>query len=324
MSQYSRLEDSSSSCSLRSVRNSIIAGYVAGISGTLVGHPFDSLKVLYQTQHQRLATKPQPGHTSGSFSPPNTTTTRGIHSLAATNTPTVSYLRQIRSLYAGISAPLLTVGFVQSVNFAVYDTMRRLLYSSHDNNHNHYIGHDSMTNVAIASSTAGAVLALFTSPMLMVKTAQQTVPGLRLKEAMRHTWKTGLFCGFGPHFVSETAGRAVYFCSYESIKRELVRRRSGGGELPTLGERMISAAASGTLCWAFIFPVDAMRSRIYYANAIQQGSQSSWDMAREMYQTGGVRSFYRGFFVTVIRAGPVAAAVLPMYDKASEFLNQHA
>jgi solute carrier family 25 carnitine/acylcarnitine transporter 20/29 len=228
-------------------------------------------------------------------------------------------------LYAGISAPLLTVGLVQSVNFAVYDTMRRLLYSlqqQHDNRHN-YIGHDSMTNVAIASSTAGAVLALFTSPMLIVKTAQQTVPGLGLGEAMRNTWRTGLFCGFGPHFFSETIGRAVYFCSYESIKRELVRRRSSDGE-PTLSERMMSAAASGTLCWAFIFPVDAIRSRIYYANAIQQGSlQSSWGMALEMYKTGGVRSFYRGFIVTVIRAGPVAAAVLPMYDKASEFLNQH-
>lgn len=339
MSQYksnNRLEDDDSSCSLISVRNSIAAGYAAGISGTLVGHPFDSLKVLYQTQHQRQAismklqsTMPQ---ASSSFSQPGMTT-RGMHSIAATNNPTYfTYLRQLRSLYAGISAPLLTVGFVQSVNFAVYDSMRRLLYSlqqkQEDNNNNHkgYIGHDSMTNIAIASSTAGAILALFTSPMLIVKTAQQTVPGLGLSEAVQRTWRSGLFAGFGPHFFSETIGRAVYFCSYESIKRELVQRRIFDSDAsPTLGERMISAAASGTLCWAFIFPVDAIRSRIYYAHAIQHGSnRSCWGMAEEMYRTGGVRSFYRGFVVTVIRAGPVAAAVLPMYDKASEFLNQHS
>ena len=227
MSQSKRLlKDDDSSCSLVSVRNSIAAGYVAGISGTLVGHPFDSLKVLYQTQHQRQAISVKLA--TSSFSPPSMPTTRGMHSIATTTTnlhhhPTTSYLRQLRSLYAGISAPLLTVGLVQSVNFAVYDSMRRLLYSlqpqQHDgynNNNKNYIGHDSMTNVAIASSTAGAVLVLFTSPLLIVKTAQQTVPGLGLGQAVQRTWRSGLFAGFGPHFFSETAGRAIYFCSYES------------------------------------------------------------------------------------------------------------
>lgn len=330
MSQYSRSEDSS--CSLVSVRNSILAGYVAGISGTLVGHPFDSLKVKLQTQQQRqmismkLQSAIPSGQSSGSFSQPSITT-RGMHSIATSNSNYFTYLKQLRSLYAGISAPLITVGLVQSINFAVYDSMRRVLYSLQQHeNHKSYIGKDSMTNVAIASSTAGSVLALFTSPMLIVKTAQQTVPGLGLGEAMRRTWRTGLFAGFGPHFFSETVGRAVYFCSYESIKRELVKRRTVECDAsPTLGERMISAAASGTLCWAFIFPVDAIRSRIYYAHAIQHGPiRSCWEMAEEMYKTGGLRSFYRGFVVTVIRAGPVAAAVLPMYDKASEFLNQYS
>lgn len=331
MNQHTRLGDSS--CSLVSVRNSIVAGYVAGISGTVVGHPFDSLKVRYQVQHQRqlismkLQSTMPSGQASASFSQP-IMTTRGMHSIATSNPTYFIYLRQLRSLYAGISAPLMTVGFVQSVNFAVYDSMRRLLYSlqQHEDHKGSYIGHDSMTNVAIASSTAGAILALFTSPMLIVKTAQQTVPGLGLGEAIRRTWHTGLFAGFGPHFFSETIGRAVYFCSYESMKRELVKRRASDCDIsPTLGERMISAAASGTLCWAFIFPVDAIRSRIYYAHAIQHGSiRSCWGMAEEMYKTGGVRSFYRGFVVTVIRAGPVAAAVLPMYDKASEFLNQYS
>lgn len=329
MSYSSRIDDSS--CSILSVRNSVLAGYAAGISGTLVGYPFDSLKVQMQTQQQRqmISMKIQSSiassQSSASFSQPSMTT-RGLHSIATSNPNYVTYFKQLRSLYAGISAPLFTVGLVQSINFAIYDSMRRVLYSLQQHDHKSYIGRDSMTNIAISSSTAGAVLALFTSPMMIVKTAQQTVPGLGLREAVRKTWRTGLFAGFGPHFFSETIGRAVYFCSYESIKRQLVKRRASDCDIsPTLGERMISAAASGTLCWAFIFPVDAIRSRIYYAHATQQGSiRSCREMAEEMYKTGGLRSFYRGFVVTVIRAGPVAAAVLPMYDKASEFLNHHS
>ena len=316
--------------SARSVLNSILAGYAAGISGTLVGHPFDSAKVWLQTQqnqqqqkHLSTTTTTSPA-ARGAQLFQQQQTQRAVHtaSTAVIMTPR-SLVSQIRALYAGVTGPLMTVGLVQSVNFAVYDAMRRFLYSledhhHHDNNNNtsnHYLHHDSLSNVAVASTTAGTVLALFTSPLLITKVQQQTVVGLSFRQALRRTWQTGLFVGLGPHLITETVGRAAYFCTYEAIKRQFLDDNS-----IALHHRMASAAAAGSLCWSVIFPLDAVRNRLYaQTTRTQMGAVA---MAQHMYYGGGGwRAFYRGFGVTLVRAGPVAAAVLPVYDWALEELS---
>ena len=89
---------------------------------------------------------------------------------------------------------------------------------------------------------------------------------------------------------------------------------------------MVAAALSRIACWAVIFPLDALRNRVYGAAAASNhhvarspSAQSLLvDTVRQMRQE---RSFYRGFWVTVLRAGPVAAAVLPVYDLTLEYLS---
>lgn len=44
-------------------------------------------------------------------------------------------------------------------------------------------------------------------------------------------------------------------------------------------------------------------------------------LARQMVKEQGIQSLYRGMGVTVLRAGPVAAAVLPVYDSVLEWLS---
>jgi len=109
---------------------------------------------------------------------------------------------QARSLYAGVGIPLFTVGLVQSIHFAIYDTTRRLLYEvqkppqpqplpQHLNTSHpmleDYRSQDSLTNVAAASGLAGAFLACLTAPLLLVKTKQQTQPHLHFVPAIRET-----------------------------------------------------------------------------------------------------------------------------------------
>jgi Mitochondrial carrier protein len=91
---FSRVGDSSScnGLSWASVRNSLVAGYAAGVCGTLIGHPLDSIKVWIQTKSSLQR-----------------------HSL--------------QCLYRGVSVPLVTVGFIQCINFGIYDASLRLLLS---------------------------------------------------------------------------------------------------------------------------------------------------------------------------------------------------
>lgn len=292
----------------------------------------------------------------------------------------------LRALYSGVSGPLITVGFVQSINFAIYDSVRRILYHRHENSNNNnntnssydtgasngsssktYLDSDPLSHVAAASMTAGAALALITNPLLLIKTKQQTATTsqhLSYRQAVLQTikWSShhrfciatavrNLYTGFAPHAVSEIVGRGVYFCTYEGLKRQFAAQRQERLEprppdhlqyedryhqqqctttttatntaTNTLTDRMLAAGLSGIVCWSIIFPLDAVRCRMY-ASAATNGaaSASSLDMAVHMYKTFGWQSFYRGFGVTLLRAGPVAALVLPIYDVALERLSR--
>lgn len=235
----------------------------------------------------------------------------------------------LRTLYAGVGGPLVTVGLIQSANFCIYDMMRRTLYSTQHPNaeHNDYMNNDSLQNVAISSTFAGVILSFITSPLLVVKTKQQFMTW-NVKTALKDTLKRrvgqasalpNFFVGFGPHFISESLGRGIYFCTYETLKRKFAAENGTA----SLGMRMVAAAASGIVCWSIIFPCDVLRNRLCANAAVSNESGTSvWRLAQNMYAQGKLRPFYRGFGVTVLRAGPVAASVLPVYDTTLEWLNE--
>lgn len=333
-----------------SVFNSAVAGYGAGSCGVVFGHPLDSAKVWLQTntagrnRHFANSTpKVATGQVSGNFA-----ASKGINT-ASTMRPPVSASagktlsmstqamsaeinsrsiyhslgrakRTLRALYSGVGPPLLTVGAVQSINFATYDTVRRVL---HERKHpealsRDYLKHDSLVNCGIAGFVAGSGLAFVTSPLIIVKCRQQ-VTGNGFKQCFGDAlYGTNgrlslqkCFIGFAPHYFCEAFGRAAYYTVYEACKRSIANHKTEQGldGVVTLKERMLSAGLAGILCWAFIFPIDTLRSRIY----CQEGPSkfSTTEMAIKILKEG---VGYRGFWLTVLRAGPVAAAVLPAYD----------
>lgn len=384
--------NNNTSYSARSISNGLIAGYSAGICGTVVGHPLDSIKVLLQTN----GGVPPPGAQQGQQAPKSSMASSSISGHAITrassnaaanamqqsssakaNASTVAVVpaqqqhnhtgmlspairkRSLRALYAGVTGPLLTTGILQSLNFAIYDSVRRVLYqrqlqSEHHSNHGQaddYLHYDNLSNVAIASFLAGASTSVLTSPMVIVKTKQQImVWGFR--KAIRETYLNGrkdggkphmlkgirnFYTGFGAHFFCDAFGRSLYMFSYELFKRELARTKHteeyqatqySNNRISTqnlsVPERMLCAASAGMTCWAFIFPADVIRSKLISRSLSTQSSPTTWDgiaLARQMVREQGFKSLYRGITITVARAGPVAAAVLPVYDHVLEWVS---
>lgn len=363
----------------RSIRNGLVAGYSAGICGIVVGHPLDSIKVLLQAGNSvsssgaPLATSAGTSATlvtSGPAISRASSTTAGnvaqstsvkanVSTVAAAPSQRQSFSmfsneskigkRSLRALYSGVTGPLLTTGILQSLNFAIYDSVRRELYQrqiqSADSNcligngqPDDYLHYDNLSNIALSSAIAGASTSILTSPMVIVKTKQQLmVWGFR--KAIRETYSNGglngmrnFYTGFGVHFFCDTVGRSVYMYTYELLKRMLAQAKEnkqsttplsknniGGVSTQNLSvpERMICAASAGMTCWAFIFPADVIRSKLYAKSLTSQSSLTTYDginLARKMVQEQGIRSLYRGVGITVARAGPVAAAILPVYD----------
>lgn len=358
--------------SLKGGISSILAGYIAGSCGLVVGHPLDSIKVLMQTSSGANGN-------SGSTSPLTASANFRASSLVplvsaskldiqkrgkassvlvnqlVTDGPTramqsgsseIIKSRSIISLYAGIGVPLLTIGMVQSLTFGMYDSFRRILYAKDmEREHNvnldnvdMYLYNDSLLNTAFASFAAGGIISIITSPLQVIKTKQQVMQWSMKKTAVDTFRQAGgirnFYAGFGAHFFCDAPGRVIYFTAYEFLKRYALTRKSNtidenslyNNAKLTIHERMLCAGIAGQLCWSLIFPLDVIRCKIY-ANAAQcqsgqAPSRSSLHVAKEMWKMGGFRPFFRGYGITIIRAGPVAAAVLPVYDISLEWLKQ--
>ena len=294
--------------SARSISNGLIAGYAAGTAGIIVGHPLDSIKVLLQTNgggglyssssrpSSRSATSAHP--TAATTTTATTAVAQGKSVITRASSSTASSAtvvetsallgkRSIRALYAGITGPLLTSGLVQSCNFAMYDTVRRVLYDyqlqseQHNHHHHHhlpsasgnnisrhnsdkdYLYHDNLINVATASFLSGSILSIFTSPMSIVKTKQQlAVWGF--KKAIIETYYTnggglggsmrGFYIAYGPHFICESVGRSFYMFVYEYTKRQLVQVKNNnslsndeGGEQLSMSSSLDSISSNSVL-----------------------------------------------------------------------------
>lgn len=267
--------------------------------------------------------------------------------------PVSKVVRTARALYSGVTGPLFTVGMVQSINFATYDATRRFLYDKDNNNYNNrhlsdpgeYLTHDSLQNVALSGSVGGMATAVLTAPLLMIKINQQ-ITGNSFRRAVREifvvvtesskstatSWRFQPFRPYGsafvPHALSESIGRAIYVTTYEGLKRSLANSNSSSNSSTSslsLRERMACAAASGIVCWATFFPLDALRNRMYHAAAAKQGGATTATATNAIVDTirtmRNERAFYRGFSISILRAGPVAASVLPVYDLTLEWFS---
>ena len=327
----------SESFSGRSMMNSVVAGYCAGMSGTLVGHPLDSIKVWKQTQSHRGAT-PLWNYNSkqGIRVIYQSPAAQQCHSRCLTSSSAAASTmmmnrwtnttQTLRGLYAGVSGPLVTVGLIQAINFCIYDSTRRYLHQRDTGSVAGYLTDDHISNVALSGAVVGAASAAVTNPLLHIKVKQQVAAPrqLRYLDAVAHAvdWRgcarsalRNLYTGAVPHAASEITGRTVYFVTYEVLKRYLRRDRDDGQN--TLAQRMMAASTSGVVCWCVIYPLDAMRSRMFATS-----KQSVVKTMHKMLAEGGWRAFYRGLGITLLRAGPVHAFVLPVYDLTLARLSQ--
>jgi len=89
---------------------------------------------------------------------------------------------------------------------------------------------------------------------------------------------------------------------------------------------MVCAGTAGVATWSMIFPFDALKSRMYASSIVSSSTTSvstgSWQLAVSILrEEQSLRPLYRGFGVTILRAGPVSAAVLPLYDTVLERLS---
>lgn len=177
----------------------------------------------------------------------------------------------LTKLYSGVTAPLLGVAACNAVLFGSHAAAK------------------AFTNSEAASGAfAGACMALINCPIESLKVRAQTAkpssPNPRL-----------LFRGLGVTLIRDTPSFAVYFASYDYLKRNLDSTAIAGG-------------LAGILAWIPAYPQDVLKSRLQSHSA---------KTISEAFRQGPL---WRGFSICMLRAFPANAATFLTYEAVKRLL----
>mmetsp|Transcript_25180 Transcript_25180/g.41956 ORF Transcript_25180/g.41956 Transcript_25180/m.41956 type:complete len:282 (-) Transcript_25180:1005-1850(-) len=264
-----------------------VAGIVAGASGTIVGHPLDTLKTRFQVG-KKLST-------------------------AAFNS------HYIRQLYRGLIPPVCTSGAIQSVNFFWFETFRNKIANllRKDAGEPEPDSKLRLWSTFLGGTISGSIVSILSTPISIVKIRQQ-VKGASsqsiahcIEEISRTKGPRGFYRGYSTMLVLD-ASRGLYLTIYEYMKDRVSAflfsygakdlegsnskvsiSSSPNSELQT---RIIAASVTGIVSWIIIYPIDVVRVRLHldydkrkYRNWIHCTQQIWGEGATELSRT--TRSF---------------------------------
>jgi hypothetical protein len=122
--------------------------------------------------------------------------------------------------------------------------------------------------------------------------------------AREHGVYRGWFTGTGATVAREVPQCAVYFLTYDAIRRAC--DRVAGPEYQTAGI-VLAGGSAGVAQWVATYPLDVVKSKI---QAFPPGTyRSMWDCARRSAEAEGPLVFFRGIEMALLRAFPLHASI---------------
>lgn len=293
----------------------IVFGSTAGILSKYVEYPFDTVKVRLQSQ----------GSMPGS---------QKLHSpIDAFAAAFRSSEGPIRSLYRGISAPLVGAAIETSSLFFAYRIAQDLWVSvsptlSKQKEKNNGKVELPFGALATCGAASGAFTSLLLTPIELVKCKMQVPIGTGspvkalgplqiIASVVRNHGIFGLWHGHLGTFIRETGGSAAWFGAYEGVKIWFLEHDS---TLQTVDDlrvwQMMCAGAAAGMSYNFAFyPADTIKSRMQTEDTgIGKARGSFIGVGKELWKQQGLKGFYRGCGITVFRAAPSSAIIFSIYE----------
>lgn len=227
-------------------------GWISGVNAILISHPIDTIKTNIQEKKQ------------------------------------IDF--KFRSLYRGLSAPLLGVGLEKAIVFGTYEETMK-----YTNNH------------TISGAIAGLSASFIVTPFERVKILIQTNQTIS-KDMITPRF---LFQGLSSTFYRETPGFAIYFTTYNALKNAKSDVNISVVDSFTFG------AIAGSVSWLFIYPQDRIKTHV---QALKDRKLGFFGGFKEILKEGGYRSFYRGFHFALMRAIPLHATGFMTYELCKKYL----
>jgi len=208
----------------------------------------------------------------------------------------------IRSLYRGLLAPLVGVGLEKSIVFGIYEST--IKYTNSD---------------IISGGLSGLSASFIVTPFERIKILLQTNQIID-KKLINPIF---LFQGLSATFYRETPGFAIYFSTYNYLKKLRYDFLSSHyldlKNIPniTSKESFIFGGISGCISWIFIYPQDRIKTHL---QACKERNLGLRDGFREVLKEGGYRGLYRGFHYALMRAIPLHATTFMTMELCKKYL----
>jgi len=290
----------------------IVFGSTAGILGKYIEYPFDTVKVRLQSQ-------------------------RNVPGVQRLNGPLDAFKQAlhapegpVRSLYRGVSAPLVGAAVETSSLFFSY----RLAQDAYINfspslrkekeTHPHAKIELPFTALLLCGAVSGSFTSLALTPIELVKCKMQ-VPGTATQRSISSIISTifatqgfrGFWHGQLGTLIRETGGSAAWFGSYEATKIFFRKFDTSIDKIDDvkIWQQMLGGAAAG-MSYNFVFyPADTIKSRMQTEEAsLAKGRSTFLGVGRELWHQHGLKGFYRGCGITVFRAAPSSAIIFTIYE----------
>ncbi|KAG0459011.1 hypothetical protein HPP92_022139 [Vanilla planifolia] len=286
------------------VAKDLASGTVGGAAQLIVGHPFDTIKVMLQSQPA-----PLPGQL-----PKYSGALDALKKTVSHEGP--------RSLYKGMGAPLATVAAFNAVLFTVRGQMESLLRSEP-------LAPLSAKQQVVCGSGAGVAVSFLACPTELIKcrlqaqsTLAESTSSTSLKyhgpiDVAKHVFRSegglrGLYKGMLPTLAREVPGNGVAFGVYEASKNFLAGPR-GTSELSN-GSLIVAGGLAGAGFWLAVYPTDVIKSVIQVDDFRNPKYSGMKDAYHKILAAEGLKGLYKGFGPAMARSIPANAACFLAYE----------
>jgi ornithine carrier protein len=244
-------------------------------------------------------------------------------------------------MYRGISAPLVGAALETSILFFFEGVGRDVVYKS-----GFCPADKSLPLPALwfTGAFSGAFTSFVLTPIELVKCKIQvpeTEAGMAkvplkpiavIRDIFRHEGFLGFWHGQLGTLIREAGGCAAWFGFKETttkLFRDLnIKRATSKEEIASiianplpLWQQALAGASAGMSYNFLFFPADTVKSRMQTTPIGGSGlKRTFWGESVALWNQAGVRGFYRGCGITVLRSAPSSAFIFMVYDGLKKHL----
>ena len=276
----------------KTISKDLFAATIGGVTGLAVTHPIDTIRIRMQLQSYPKIYKTM------------------LHWFIKTVQG-----EGVKGLYKGVISNTLGSAPIFSICFAAKEVASRALKPTR-------LSENSKSYLAGWFGGFASWSILVPSEMLKWKAQADKQNFINYKSTISSIWREkgikGIYQGFWITWLRDAPAWGFYFWTYESLCRKLINQDDSLKRIYT-----IKIIAGGLAGWADYLPTycfDVVKTTIQTDKGYI--TPKIVPTIIRLYQTEGIRSFFKGLFPTWVLAFPLNAIVFILYDEIIKFLEE--